>query len=123
MASLRQSAIEVVSADMRIDRAPESSKSVAPVDFWGRAVPFDETADEELSRLLLPINWLCSLLERMDRAPADAELHRDACEELMDRLVAGCHSPDLRDSLIDAGVWVAARRYGSAATTLRAVAA
>lgn len=122
MAGLWQSTVEPTSVSMRIDRASGSDQPLDPVDVWGHPVPADETGAEELERLLMPINWLSDLLERMDRAPADANRHRAACQELMDRLLAGCRTPELRDSLVEVGVWIAARRYRSAAVALRAVA-
>lgn len=123
MAALQQSIVEMAGTDMRIDATPKTSEVVGPVDFWGHAVPCHETEDEEISRMLLPINWLCSLLEGMDRTPSEADRHRAECKELMDRLLASGQSPHLRDALIDASVWMAARRYRSAAETLRAIAA
>lgn len=123
MAGLWHSAVKRASAKMRIDRASESDQLLDSVDVWGHSVPADETGAEELERLLMPINWLSDLLERMDRAPADANRYRAACQELMDRLLAGCRSPELREPLVEVGVWIAARRYRSAAVALRAVAA
>lgn len=123
MASLRQSTVELASAKMLMDLTPEALEALGPVDFWGQPSRLDETADEEISRLLLPINWLCDMLERMGREPLEADRHRGVCQELMDRLLGCCRSPDLRESLIDAGVWIAAKRYSYAATTLRCVAA
>lgn len=122
MASVRRSTVDLATAIMGIDSASESWQILDSVDFWGQPVRFDETADEEASRLLLPINWLCDLLERMDHAPSETNQHRAVCQELMDRLLGCCRSPELRESLIDAGVWIAARQYRTAATNLRAVA-
>lgn len=123
MEILRQPMDDLVSASMRMDSTSESFQTLGPVDFWGRAVRFDETGDEEIIRLLLPINWLCSLLERIDHAPPEADRQRVFCQQLVDRLLAGCQSPDLREILIDVAVRIAARRYQSAATTLRAATA
>ena len=49
-----------------------SSALPAAEDAWGRPIPERETADDEADRLLMPINWLCNLLERMRSAPEAA---------------------------------------------------
>lgn len=122
MAGPWQSTVELASGSMRIDRASEPDRLLDPADVWGHSVPADQTDVEELERLLMPINWLSDLLELMDRVPADANRHLASCRDLMGRLLAGCRSPELKDSLIEVGVWIAARRYRSAADALRAVA-
>jgi hypothetical protein len=81
-------------------------------DAWGRPVPDQETDDDEADRLLMPINWLCALLERMrGAAAATAGPDRVAYQELMRRLQDSSRSKlvrkhlDLAASRADAGCY------------------
>lgn len=91
-------------------------------DLWGRPIADDESADEEVARLLMPMNWICDLLERMIRTPSEADRYRSICDGFIRRMSAGCRSPELRDILIDATVRIAGRRYDIALAALRAAA-
>src|SRR5262249_61377294 len=77
-----------------------SDPPTAIEDAWGRPVPDRETDDDEAERLLMPLNWLCDLLERMGRAPERAAGPDGvAFNALMRRLRDSCRSKLVRDQL------------------------
>ena len=93
-------------------------------DAWGRPVPERETADDEADRLLMPLNWLCDLLERMRGAPA-AGTGPDgvAYKELMRRLRHSSRSKLVRDHLDLAASRAEAGCYDDATKALRSLIA
>lgn len=96
-----------------------SDVSTAIEDAWGRPVPDRETEDDEADRLLMPLNWLCDLLERMRSAPETAASDGVAFNELMRRLQDSSRSKLIRGQLDLAACRVAAGRYDDAITALR----
>jgi len=93
-------------------------------DAWGRPVPDQETDDDEADRLLMPINWLCDLLERMRSTP-EAAAGRDgvAYHELMRRLLDSSRSKFVRDHLDLAASRTEAGCYDDAIKALRSLTA
>lgn len=93
-------------------------------DAWGRPVPDQETSDDEAERLLMPINWLCDLLERMRSAPEGATGPEGvAYNELMRRLQHSSGSKFVRDHLDLAASRAAAGFYDDAIKVLRSLIA
>ena len=99
-----------------------SSVLLAAEDAWGRPVPERETAEDEADRLLMPINWLCDLLERMCSAPeAAAGADGVAYRELMRRLQHSSRSRLVRQHLDLAASRAAAGCYDDAVKALRSL--
>jgi hypothetical protein len=98
-----------------------SGPAAAPADAWGRPLPAQETEDEEVDRLLLAINWLCDMLERMSRAPEASGPDGAAYDELMRRLQQSSRSAFVRDCLDLAADRAEAGCYGDALTELRSL--
>jgi hypothetical protein len=92
-----------------------------PEDVWGRPLPEQETDDDEVDRLLLAINWLCGLLERMSGAPEATGSDGATYSELMQRLQHSSRSRFVRDSLDFAASRAAAGCYGDAMNALRSM--
>lgn len=91
-------------------------------DAWGRPVPDQETDDDEADRLLMPVNWLCDLLERMRSTPqAAAAPDSVAYHELMRRLQDSSRSKFVRDQLDLAASRTAAGCYEDAIKALRSL--
>lgn len=97
--------------------------AVEPVDIWGDPIAADESEDDEAYRLLMPLNAVCSLIERMRQDPAAVSLHRPICDTFLARMADSCRSPLLRSALLDAVHDVDAGNLAGALTTLRAIAA
>jgi len=101
-----------------------SGLPTAVEDAWGRPVPDQETDDDEAERLLMPLNWLCDLLERMRSAPEGAAgPDRVAYDELMRRLQDSSRSKFVRDHLDLAASRAAAGLYDDAIRALRSLIA
>lgn len=99
--------------------------SVLPTaeDPWGRPVPDRETAEDEADRLLMPLNWMCDLLERMRTAPETAGSDGIAFNDLMRRLKDSSRSMLVRDQLDLAASRAGAGCYDDAITALRSLIA
>ena len=101
-----------------------SSVLPAAEDAWGRPVPDRETADDEADRLLMPLNWMCDLLERMRSAPETAAGPDGvAYKELLRRLQDSSRSKLVRDHLDLAASWAEAGCYDDAIKALRSLIA
>ena len=101
-----------------------SNPPTATEDAWGRPVPDDESDDDEADRLLMPINWLCDLLERMRSGPERAAGPDGvAFNELMRRLQDSSRSKFVREHLDLAASRAKAGCYDDALKALRSLIA
>jgi len=92
-----------------------------PVDMWGQRIDPRETDEDEAYRLLMPLNMLAGLIERMG---FDGHaVHRPACKELLARLLGSWRSATVRRGLLDAVRSVDSGEYDTALASLRAIAA
>jgi hypothetical protein len=123
MANMQMRAVKRTSSVARFDAVSIAGRLDAPADPWGRAIPTTETEDEEIERLLLPLNWLCDLLEQMSRSPSDTAGLRSAFDELMARLRQSSRSTLVQRRLDDAAKEVAAGRHRDAMQALRGLMA
>jgi len=123
MANMQMRALKRTGSVARFDAASIAGRLDAVTDPWGRLIPAAETEDEEIERLLLPLNWLCDLLEQMSRSPSDTGGLRSAFEELMARLRQSSRSTLVRDRLDHAAEQFAAGRHGDAMQALRGLMA
>ena len=98
-----------------------SDVSTAVEDAWGRPVPDRETEDDEADRLLMPLNWLCDLLERMRSAPETAGSDGVAFSDLMRRLQDSSRSKLVRDHLDLAASRAEVGSYDDAVKALRSL--
>ena len=94
-----------------------------PTDLWGREIDAGESEDEEIYRLLMPLNTLCDLIERMQLGHRDVRVHRAAYEALATRMLEGCRSASVQQGLHSATRAVDAGNFGAALAALRAIAA
>jgi hypothetical protein len=101
----------------------ELTLSPQPVDMWGQRIDPRETDEDEAYRLLMPLNMLAGLIERMGLEGHTVPTHRPACEDLLARLLASCRSAAVRRGLLDAVRGVGAGEYDTALASLRAIAA
>lgn len=120
---MQMRALKRTSSVARFDAVSITGRLDALADPWGRAIPAAETEDEEIERLLLPLNWLCDLLEQMNRSSSDAGRLRSAFDELMARLRLSSRSPLVQERLDHAAERIAAGRHGDAIQALRGLMA
>jgi hypothetical protein len=99
------------------------AESAQPVDLWGRNVDPEGSDEDEAYRLLMPLNALCGLIERMRLDGQETSMHRLACEALMAHLLRCCRSASVELGLLDAIRGVHARDDDLALASLRAIAA
>jgi hypothetical protein len=123
MGSMQMRALGRRSAGGGPDAASSSHPLDIPTDPWGRGVPARESEDEEIERLLLPVNWLCVLLEQMARSTESSDQLRATFDELMARLRRNVRSDFVRERLDHVARQFAAGRAAEALTALRTLAA
>ena len=82
-----------------------------------------ESDEDETYRLLMPLNALCSLIERMKLDAHAIPMLQPACGELMARMFGDCRSAPIRRGLLAATRHVDAQAYSKALALLRAIAA
>jgi hypothetical protein len=99
------------------------STCVSVADPWIHPLDDDASDDEEASRLLMPLNWLCGMAEQMTLEPGAVGTHRPAFDDLARRLLESCRSSGLKAALRDAMAAVGAGRYRESIASLRAVTA
>jgi hypothetical protein len=101
------------------------AEPVQPVDLWGRSIDPEEGDEDEARRLLMPLNAVCALIERLrlDGPDVSAQPHRSACEDFLARLLGCCRSAPVRRGLLDAIRGVSSRDYEMALASLRTIAA
>jgi hypothetical protein len=101
----------------------ELALSPQPVDMWGQRIDPQETDEDEAYRILMPLNMLAGLIERMGLDGHTVPTHRPACEELLARLLRSCRSAAVRRGLLDTVRSVDSGEYDTALASLRAIAA
>jgi hypothetical protein len=82
-----------------------------------------ESDEGEDYHLLMPLNALCSLIERMNLDAYAIPVLQPACGELMARMFGDCRSAPIRRGLLAATRHVDAQAYSKALALLRAIAA
>ena len=83
----------------------------------------DESDEDEIYRLLMPINTLCSLIERMKLDARTIPIVRPAYGELTALIFDCCRSPPIRRGLHEATQHVNSQAYCEALALLRSIAA
>jgi hypothetical protein len=82
-----------------------------------------ESDEGEDYHLLMPLNALCSLIERMKLDAHAIPMLQPACGELMAHMFGDCRSALVRRGLLEATHDVNSHAYGKALSLLRAIAA
>ena len=92
-------------------------------DDWGASIDLEQCDQDEAYYLLMPLNALCSLIERMELDAHAIPILRPACGELMARMFDDCCSAPIRRGLLEATHDVNSHAYSKALALLRATAA
>ena len=97
--------------------------SVPSTEDWSANIDLEESDQEEAYYLLMPLNALCSLIERMELDAHAIPILRPACRDLTARMFGACRSAPIRRGLLEAIHDVNSHAYSKALALLRAIAA